>query len=407
MKKSKFYLLPLTLLFCGCNMDSPDIVSNSPQTEESYFVSIEDAIETADKFFAQLEDTPGTRTHRVVKNIETYKRGNILTRSSNTAPDFYVINYMDEGGFALVSTDSRRIPVYAFSTEGHMSLSDTVTNEGLRNYLNECAISPVSPVFPRDTTLTAIGDELKILVPPMLDENPRNWDQMSLNKYVCPNKIDSIPVGCVALATGQIMSYFRWPDRWPIDGYETAKERYTFNWTEMLKTRYNDPTARLMEILGRAENLNMRYRKKESSAYIDRVPLTMEKMGYKKPRQVAFNSDTVINTLYKKSPIIMSGYPQEGGSGHAWTVDGFAQCKRPLLKIDTGEIEYVYHLYYHFIWGNWGGSNGYFYYDDSLRSFEDQARAFDEVDYGHGNINTRWRNISTLIDFQVDTSKLH
>ena len=402
-------------LFIGaCSSDNWEPDSNYLDSETDhnpYFVSIEEAISKADDFFSMLENE--TRTSgktRIVDNIEIYTHGNPLTRATNSTPDFYVLNYADNNGFALMSTDSRKTAVYAFSTEGHMSLADTIYNEGLRNYLlassdlipvpgqnDSIGINPNRPVF---------QGELKILVPPLFSEAVRNWDQLSLNKYVCPNPKDSIPVGCVALATAQIMSHYQWPNRWPIDGYSNAQEKYEFNWVNMNKYRVYDDSERLLEILGRPELLNITYRPVKnggSSASTYNVSSTMKQMGYLEPHgPTDFSSEIAIAELFSGDPIILRGNAKGERFGHAWTSDGVAQYKEPCIR-PYGEP--MYRIYYHFIWGNWGGSNGYFYYDDSLKSFEDHARVLDEVDKGHGKIGARYGNVQMIYKFVIDYTK--
>lgn len=174
----------------------------------------------------------------------------------------------------------------------------------------------------------------------------------------------------------------------------------------MLKTRVNDKTARLLEILGRKEYLNITYRPAKeggSSASMNSVITTMKQLGYLEPKKSnSFSSDIAISELFSGDPVILSGRATGERFGHAWTSDGVAQYKEPFVFSDGNSI---YRIYYHFIWGNWGGSNGYFYFDDSSKSFEDHARAFDEVDMGHGNIGAPYGNVQMIYKFVIDYTK--
>ncbi|MBD5356641.1 MAG: hypothetical protein HDR88_06515 [Bacteroides sp.] len=63
MKKRNLLWLALALFGAACTMDTPDFeTQDTPKEGNPYFVSVEEAIEKADQFFALLDTTPGTRT---------------------------------------------------------------------------------------------------------------------------------------------------------------------------------------------------------------------------------------------------------------------------------------------------------------------------------------------------------
>lgn len=403
MKKNVIFTLLWTLCFTGCmSSDEPDAVNDGIMQANSYKVSIEEAIENAEQFFSNMENGGTTRGSRIVKDVEIYTSGGLFTRSAETAPDFYVINYADDGGFALVSADSRRFPVYAFSYEGHMNLSDTLDNPGLGDYLRGIAgITPSTP-GPSDS-IPAVTGSFKVLVKPLIPILPSRWNQMILNKYVQEENGD-VPVGCVALAAGQIMSYNQWPDRWPVTGYETASEKYTFDWVEINKTKAHDSACRLMEILGRPEYLSMSYAPDGSSSSVRKLPNLFSKMGYNRPAIGNFNTNIALEYLNRKSPFVMSGYPNNQIPGHAWVIDGVGQYEEPVKDFFGNP---VYKIYYHFVWGNTGGSNGYYFYYDSSKSFETYPQFKDEIDYGSGTTGEPYSATLMVYKFEIDHSTIN
>lgn len=63
-------------------------------------------------------------------------------------------------------------------------------------------------------------------VPPMLDVEQRNWNQSyPYNRYCITSTGERAKVGCGAVATSLIMSYYRWP---------VELEGYKFEWEKLL-----------------------------------------------------------------------------------------------------------------------------------------------------------------------------
>ena len=350
-----------------------EIPSNEDVSLQKESKALLSAIKVADDFMGQLDG--GTRAPRILKNVESYFETSLLTRGNESEPAFYLINYDDDKGFVLVSAKTEKPEVYAFSETGNLSFSDTITNPGFRDYLESASSVQVNPYYPRDTT-TIINAELAMIVPPILTEPVRNWDQMSLNKYVKEKYGKDYPVGCVALATGQIMSHKQWPPRWPMTNYDTAKEKYEFDWKTLRYKRVDDMLCRLMEILGRPENLFVNYGLNGSSAAISDIVRTLKNFGYTNALfSNTFDVQKVIYEIINRNPVIVGGYPKGGGSGHCWVIDGMCQYKMPYVNPNGDPI---YKIYYHFVWGNWGGCNGYFYYDESTKTFDENPSYRDD-----------------------------
>ena len=396
--RPKLLFIAIMALLASCNSNEPiPIDADNAAGNDKYLVEIDEAIKIADSVLAQLDAQNGkTRASgRYLSSIEAFRADGGLTRSNNDNPDFYLLNYADDGGFALLAADRRKgTSIYAFSDEGNLNLADTVINEGLNEYINTLSILP--PVIQRPDTFPLITGTLRKLVQPILPEPVRNWDQISLNKYVQYKCGEKTPVGCGALACGMIMSHYQWPDRWPVKGYETASERYQFDWNIIRTKRSNDYTYRLLEILGRPENLNISYNLSGSSTYGSRISPTFVNMGYEACKSGKYNTHIVLETLFNNNPIIVTG--RGGGEGHAWAIDGVCEYKEAYTNPNTHQP--IVNLYYHFVWGNWGGSNGYYYYDQSNDSFALNARFSEEGEKENPGLTSIHSGIYIYYDFK-------
>lgn len=126
-------------------------------------VTVREALSRADGYFNAFNKQTGTRSSvsgRKVKSIEAV-RSQATTRSyGSDIPDtlYYIINYADDSGFAVMSADKRTVPLYAISEDGRFDLNDTVYNKGLALFVhgmeNDILATPYKPgpVFPIDTT---------------------------------------------------------------------------------------------------------------------------------------------------------------------------------------------------------------------------------------------------------------
>ncbi len=186
------------------------------------------------------------------------------------------------------------------------------------------------------------------------------WDQGEWYNYYCP----AVPsgsgghtlVGCVAIAMGQIMKYYNFPEKGflshsydhPVYGTQTANfGESTYNWRAMGKTAssssYQD-IATLLYQAGVSDDMN--YGPGASSANPESVPWALTTYFNYDPTSVKYvkkasYSDNEWKELLKTElhafrPIYYGGY---GSDGHAWVCDGWR------LSDDM----------FHMNWG-WGGN---------------------------------------------------
>ncbi len=384
MKRKLLPFVAIAMLFAACSSDEPNPppeAENIPQVANPYRVSLDDALDNAETLLSQISEAE-TRSGRRVASVKYFTTPS--TRSADSDTMLYLVNYENDGGFALLSADSRLRPVYAISDEGSLNMEDTVYNKGLAMFARgveaEIASLPLNPILPPVDPIVPPTDTLRIQrkVGPLLNSYVRNWSQDApYNRYCFMTDGRQAIVGCTAVAVGQIMAYHEWPLDY--DGYY-------YEWDAMKNGQDDDMVAHFLRSLGNPENLNIRYGNygeangNGSSAFPSRYYPTFTNMGYICENLTTFSEENIrlmlsgtYNSNYPATPVLIDGRddPEENSpGGHAWVIDGW------LLYINqytTGtHVQYVYEDYlYHCVWG-WGGkSNGYFYFANDNRFYHD------------------------------------
>lgn len=376
MKKTIF-LAGITVLFVSCsdmNLEQPQLTDTASDKYDSTHVSLEEALKNADDLFSRMEGK-NTRTatkRRAVCSVHSLGEGG-RTRAAGGDPLYYVVNYADNAGFAILGADTRLDEVYAFSDTGSLDLNDTTFNEGLRGYINGLPLKPSYPKWEIDTTLHQfrpdIGqtEDASYKIGPFLSPAVRNWHQNRPFNYYTPkcSEMNNTPVGCAALACAQIMSFFKWP---------TNYYQFTFDWNQMeVLTTTIDGTPvysgipRLLYELGTSKNLDVTYTQDGSAANIKKHgKRTFEHFGYNTSGKFKSYSEYDLSNhfIFNRTPMIVRG--TNNGEGHDWVCDGL-YCD--LWKTKWSDTEYQYYgegYFFHMVWG-WGGSgNGYFKYGTSF-----------------------------------------
>ncbi len=362
MKRKLLPFVAIAMLFAACSSDEPNPppeAENIPQVANPYRVSLDDALDNAETLLSQISEAE-TRSGRRVASVKYFTTPS--TRSADSDTMLYLVNYENDGGFALLSADSRLRPVYAISDEGSLNMEDTVYNKGLAMFARaveaEIASLPLNPILPPvDPIVPQTDTIINQYVAPLLSPFQQNWDQRSPYNIYCPviNGVTA-PVGCTAVAVGQIMAYHEWPESYG---------EYTFDWDTINSGNDYNSLARFLRLLGNPENLNMTYKQTSSGAVlIENAQRTFINMGYEDPGEMQNFSALYVTTRLSSSdnrgPVLCRGRDTSAG-GHAWVIDGYLQ-----YKYSTDSMTYYGDYLYHCVWG-WGGKcNGYFYWEDGF-----------------------------------------
>lgn len=371
MKKIKLLtLLMAAPMLWSCSADDP----MPPQTEtaaveDPNFIPLDEAIKNADKHFADFFGD-NTRSGRKVENVEFL---GMRTRgdSNDDTHGFYVVNYENNGGFALLSADRRRESVYGISEEGSLHLSDTVHNKNLGWYINELlhdtrktgiipGLNP-NPVNPIDTGLhefVGVKTWMETIHTPILKGFYSRFHQdYPYNKYCRTKNGEQAPVGCVPLAVGTIIGYYEWPEY--IDGYKLP-------WYDMRVKVYSDGWSHLFELIGGKNYLDVNYKPDGAGSTAYMAQQTFGKLGYTGCKRDDFIPNIVDSELGKGIPVI--AYSNIGGN-HMWIVDGARVRYEQVPHFpDNSSFSIYITRYYHCVWGENGTGNGYFLYSFSEKS---------------------------------------
>lgn len=129
----------ITALLVSCSnmeLEQSQLAGATSETHGSTHVSLEEALKNADDLFSRMEGK-NTRTatkRRTVCSVQSLGEGG-RTRAAGEDPLYYVVNYADDAGFAILGADTRLDEVYAFSDTGSLNLNDTTFNEGLMKHM--------------------------------------------------------------------------------------------------------------------------------------------------------------------------------------------------------------------------------------------------------------------------------
>ena len=146
MKKVTYAIL-IAIVLASCSSKEQEYIEKgvSPTVETpSFKTTVEEASEIALDFANKMEAKSNTRVikKKSVANVEALRASSVQTRSSiNTMGIdtlFYIVNFADSSGFAIVSADKRTDPLYAIIDEGNYNIKelDKEDNAGFLQFLD-------------------------------------------------------------------------------------------------------------------------------------------------------------------------------------------------------------------------------------------------------------------------------
>lgn len=395
MKRNLFVcsVLWMTLLFFSCSSAEHEFpVAQEAQTaSEGSKVTAQEASDIALAFAGSLDRRLGTRSgqSRAVADVKALRSGQVGTRSGFRGLGidtlFYVVNFSDNGGFALVSADKRTTPVYALIDEGNWNVDSLVyeENEGFIEFL-EGAEEAFHRERDEDSHVLIEFDhenghgggepvdygpwEIKYVKKPLLETKwgqGRASEPNSYGKY-CPNKV----TGCAITAAAQILSYYRTPGgvSW---SYNETYGATTLDWDRILAdSRMNggqlypsltpksmDEVAHLCRFLGVA--FDAEYEGESTKADGKDVVKWFQKWsGLQATNLDGYNEGRIVDALKEDKVIYARGssirekilFFNKYEGGHAWVYDGYLTAGNRVSSKN----------YVHCNWGWNGWKNGYY-----------------------------------------------
>ena len=333
----------------------------------------------------------------------------------------FVFNAPGSNGFAVVAADAR-IPqqVLAFSATGHFVLDSdnpafSVFLDCAQNYAAECiaeaqenrdsienSILVKLGIKTEESASTSLSKKeilYRILLTNMCSDRIKyynaaevkpliktNWHQGSpyndkiLNPKDCEN---GYAAGCDAIATSQLIAFWRYPNVINGVGYDWALIN---NDSKIDDSKYKTQVASLVAYVGNGNHTQ--YGCSKSTSNLSNDINFLRELHYSVPNLIGYDYDKIVKSLDNGCPVLMRGQVaehQEGASsahsGHAWLVDGHVRqvvSKTSVLtyvvveRDDKGVVSSHYeeesgayssstNKYLHINWG-WGeGCNGYYY----------------------------------------------
>ncbi len=402
MKKLSCILFAAVLLTaCEQNLFEVEVAKEQPDALEAYLTRV------AEEGIAMLGDVP-TRSgsRRVVDPARIKAAVASSTRSGELDTLFYVVNFADSAGFALIDADTMSArPLFAVTEKGNYTPGE-VTNTGFDDYImlleNQLGNSPRIPI---DTTNVGImysevveGPEL--IVGPLLEVE---WGQDSPYNMFCYDEVTgSLSVsGCVPTAIAQIMSYYEYPETLGLTHpYRGDLTSLTLNWDQIKAHVRTDESiygcwcadhahlGHLMREIGECVQIIYYSRFVNGENILsgdtyesDIIPGIVE-LGYDvSPSFASYSRDAVIVDLDAERPVYCQGLIPATNYGHAWVIDGYHYQSRVLRTYqeipgmffpklireeDWGTIDML-----HINWGWDGNANGYYQSGTFNGTFDD------------------------------------
>lgn len=418
IKSFSIYLSSLVLLVSSCSRDvntedpnlSDPLTEVSPETEgaEVYQRSSSEAIAIAKSFLGATEDLRSIDDVQLSLDFvaPSSKRKLRATDGSSVTPvdtPLFIINVPNEGGFFLVSGDTRMPDLLAAVEHGNLDKNNVDANTGLAVFLSRLPIyyenrlkagkGPIPGDHIDDPDHYGDWENYNLVYgewQTSLDVKPlikTHWHQGSpFNDQAPLINGDTAYAGCVNIAFAQLIAFHRKPDTF---------RGLTIDWELLTNTtkanqepnRFKTMVASLCRKIGDATNTTWGTWKhgKGSSAYEKMIPKVLSKeMGYSEPSSVlVFDKigNSISRSISHSCPVVLSGMrdPYDAGwwifkweayeSGHTWLVDGLFEQYRiiSIYKKKTGKLISTKDEHRTFLHCNWGWGQEYDgYYEEGV-----------------------------------------
>ncbi|MCS4229285.1 C10 family peptidase [Sphingobacterium sp. BIGb0165] len=364
----------------------------------------------------------------------------------------YVVNFANEDGFLLIAADKRvKVPLLAIVESGN--LGDTTYNGGLGAFLGMAEMGIKQSILDYEKLKDSVTVEFKkkgLLLPksgansiatdvkkkgirlpkasstagfsggdedydyegeiyyettlvykervvekkgPLL---ATKWSQSTpFNDNVRYKKCGSgtSPAGCVPVAVGQLMAFWKYPAMLYTDSYNWSQINLyprELDMVNLAPANVKSQVANLMDNLGK--KMDSSYACDATGTNSDKVPGLLSASGFLHGGMQDYNYNTVVTSINNGQPLFAGGYSSQVKvlgvvvgyeGGHAWIIDGYlttetkynyiaerrSRTDGAIIDRWTGSdiSRYDYH---HVNWG-WGGSRDGFY----------SAYYFDAVNY--------------------------
>lgn len=391
------FMLSMAVVY-SCTKNEPVRVDTS---ETSFIIPVEDAVgglnSFLEPFFTKSQSTGEIENIAVIYDSEN---------SGDTL--LYIVNYANDGGYAVISADRRiKESVLMFSETGNINpdlfrpaatkSSDDFSqefNDSLeiyKNIYNDIVVGGTQETgqkFVANHLLkyasTAVGNYGEIGKPddtPHLADGsePSEWNVPINITYLTEMQVDvmlrtlwdqnepynnCVPkdryAGCVPIAVSQILTYNKYPQYYSLGGV-------VMDWDAMAEEQnIADGTseAEMVALLIRHIQVacNSWLFKSGTFTFPRQVEKYLKGLGYVNvQRKLSYDEDKILSSLSSGYPVFLAGAENNSPfNSHAWVVDGWYKSFKHYNMRDerTGQVSGPYTTFHsHYLHCNWGHHN--------------------------------------------------
>lgn len=350
-----------------------------------------------------IDETLPTRhgSRRTIDSGMCYSKP--ATKSEHAADSlFYVFNFSDSAGFAIIAANRQASPIVAITEKGTYNPGVKTGVEGFDEYMEQI-ISTFSGFEKNGATPHSYYEEeiIGFQMAPLISVR---WGQTGVYGQYCSNGIS----GCVITATAQIMSYLENPDTIVLsvdmDDDYSAGDTLVLNWPLIKEHIANHADSSscdtvhkqigaFMRELGALYNAN--YQTNSTSASTANSVNIYSSFGVLCSNFTTANINAIKQSLSKSRPVHMRGNTINN-EGHSFIVDGYKDFEvwrttyiaegqnGEFIVSGTTKVSESHSL--HINWGWDGVCNGYFSFDSyATASGEEYDTENNSVNYDFCN----------------------
>lgn len=411
--KQSLIMIGLLIAIISCNSDiTSDTETTTPiinREKSGYKITENEAIENLLKFMTEMNKSSDDKVSLKSKSIRKVEKIEILGKNNKTTTYasknrnkslslndvlaninedslFYLINFQDNAGYAIISADERSNIIYAIIDEGSLRANTEVDNPGFIMYMENAIENEFNKIGTYNNEI--LNKNLKSQSLPFYIKEVRapklqtKWGQGVPYNIYCPNGI----TGCVMTATAQILSYFQTFNGANYrDNYYNVNSSFNLDWNTIISDCENTSTS----LYGRLTNNH--YQSSRQIAHLMRyLGIEVGATYYTDGSGTGAVSATAINWLEQSGGVTTTSFETfdkrnafialkgglvymkarrriDSGStvGHAWVIDGgmYGLVTEILINPDTKiSTSTTHHYYYmHCNWGWNGECDGYYY----------------------------------------------
>lgn len=432
MKQCRLFMIAMVVAGVSCHSEitEPKVVEQ-PSVDELasvYAISEEEAIENLNEFLVAFDGEDTRAGARVVKSIEVVKLDNIYETRTSSEVDidnlFYIVEFEDGQGSAVLGADRRLTPVYAVLDESVLtadSFNDAVNGENVEdittytagliaqdamNSISTCELGMEdlrTDIIDYVTTTTLLSK-----VSPLLNTK---WGQGSPYNDRFPLKDDGQSreaAGCGTIAVAQVLTYLTYPNNITLNGHSHDWSIITkFTYWGADTTNIYDRNCLSLFIYDLALEMNVDFGDGGEDDLGSGVPVEesealFERLGYKNVNFESLTATKAYNMIWNNKPFYAYGIdtrhvvvPRD--VAHAWVIDGWKETKTVVRKIVTNngiiisntiDNEYTT-LYAHCNFG-WDGKCDGYYTFTIFNTLSQRPNDMVETTYGDVIGTDRW-----------------